>query len=274
MPVSQQLYDALLMQPLEMTVFKPVALELLQMVVDPDINFFHVNRIIKEDQALATQVLSLANAPSYIGRSRCETIEAAAIRLGTQQLANIAIAASHASAHASEHPLVHDIMQELWMHSHACALGCRSLAMKAGHQGFGDHAYLAGLLHDVGKLGLLKAMERVSRMRVDGCVLSKQLLSQVFGELHVEFGGHMMTELNLPLLYRDIVTRHHDAYNTDDDILINVVRLVNCNSRRFRLNHYPTQDQIDETSCEAGAFQLDEAAQSRLREVMTGAWLG
>lgn len=42
MRISQQLCDALISQPIELTVFKPVALDLLGLVAEPDIVFFNV----------------------------------------------------------------------------------------------------------------------------------------------------------------------------------------------------------------------------------------
>jgi putative nucleotidyltransferase with HDIG domain len=270
MDISPQLHNALTVHPIELTVFQPVALELLQLVAEPDINFFNVIRTIKEDQALSAHVLKMANSPSYMGRSRCETIENAAIRLGTQQIANIAIAASHASVHASDDPVVHDTMQDLWLHSHACALGCRSIALRTGHQSFADHAYLAGLLHDIGKLYLVKALEHISHDQATVITLDRNLLLTVFSEMHVEMGCRIMDHLNLPQIYCDVVALHHSPYSDTDDILLSLVRLVNVNSRKFQLSLYPTHYQNENVIPELGSFKMDEPSMSKLKEVMTG----
>lgn len=266
MQVSQQLRDALCAQPIELTVFKPVALDLLRLIAEPDIVFFNITKIIKEDQALSAHVLKMANSPSYMGRSRCETIENAAIRLGSQQIANIAIAASHASLHASENPLVHSVMQDLWLHSHACALGCRSIVLKTGHQRFADHAYLAGLLHDIGKLSLLKALERISSPDD----LNRELLRSVFSELHVTTGTRVMDHLNLPRIYRDIAAHHHFECRASDDFLLTVVRFVNHTSRTLELNQFPTQDLKAGGVSEGALIELDQASLEKLEETMSG----
>jgi putative nucleotidyltransferase with HDIG domain len=269
MQVSQQLYDALSSQPIELTVFKPVALDLLRLVAEPDIHFFNVIKKIKEDQSLSAHVLRMANSPSYMGRSRCETIENAAIRLGTQLIANIAIAASHASVHASDDPVVHDAMLDLWLHSHACALGCRSIALRTGHQSFADHAYLAGLLHDIGKLYLIKALEQISQEQPGDVILNRNLLHTVFSVMHVEMGTRIMDHLNIPQVYRDIAAHHHSEYCDTDDFLLSVVRLVNFNSRKFQLSMFPTQDRSEDINHDLGTFQMDEPSISKLKEVMT-----
>lgn len=269
MKISSQLIDALCSKPIELTVFKPVAMDLLRLVVEPEINFFTVINTIKEDQALAAHVLKMANSPSYIGITRCETIENAAIRLGSQQIANIAIAASLASVHESENRVVHDAMQDLWLHAHACALGCHSIAMQTGHQGLADHAYMAGLLHDIGKLYLIKALERISHDSSFGVMLERQLLQNVFTELHVEMGCRIMNDLGLTEIYGDVVALHHSEHRATDDILLSIVRLINVNSRKFQLSLFPTSYMEEDINPDIGTFRLDESAMMKLRDVMT-----
>ncbi|MDA8428146.1 MAG: HDOD domain-containing protein [Geobacteraceae bacterium] len=270
MSVHIRIRYALCTQPIELPVFNPVALDLLQMLAEPYTDIFDVVRTINEDQALAAQVLRMANSPSYMGRNKCETIKSAAIRLGARQITNLAMAASHASLHASENPVVNDIMQDLWLHSHACALGCKSVALNTGQQNLADQAYLAGLLHDIGKLYLLKALERIIHNRELEIVLEKELLRNIFAEMHVEFGCRLMDHWNLPGIYRAIVAHHHDKTFNPDDILLAIVRMVNFNSRNFHLNSYPTQNEAQETVPDASPLYVDEAAWTKMESVMTG----
>lgn len=271
MNTSDYIYSTLLNQPINLPVFNPVALELLQLLAQSDINYFEVIRTIKEDEALSAQVLKMSNSPSYVGRVRCETIENSAIRLGTQQIANLAIAASHASMHTSDNPLVEDIMQNLWLHSHACALGCRSIALKTGHQSFADHAYMAGLLHDIGKLYLLKAIEHISNIKELGIKLDLEMLQRVFSEWHVEFGGRVMDCWNIPDVYRNIVANHHAEQFDSDDFLLAIVRMVNFCSRRYDISHYPTISKTEDEPAEFGSLHIDDSHLSALEAIMTGA---
>jgi HD-like signal output (HDOD) protein len=261
---------ALCTQPIELPVFNPVALDLLHMLAEPHTDIFDVVRTINEDQALAAQVLRMANSPSYMGRNKCETIKSAAIRLGANQITNLAMAASHASFHVSENPVVNDVLQELWLHSHASALGCKSVAMHTGQQHIADQAYMAGLLHDIGKLYLLKALERIIRNRELPIELEKGLLQNIFTEMHVEFGCRLMDQWNLPHIYRDIVAHHHDEHFDSSNILLAIVRMVNFNSRNFNLSLYPTQIGIKETLPVTSSLYMDESAWTKIEAVMTG----
>jgi putative nucleotidyltransferase with HDIG domain len=264
------LYDLLSEQPIELPVFHSIALDLLHQLAEPDINYFNVIKTIKKDAALSMQVLKMSNSASYMGLVKCETIEKSAIRLGIQQVANLAIAASHGSLHSSDNLVVNEIMQYLWQHSHACALGCRSIASMTGHQSFADHAYMAGLLHDIGKLYLVKAVENISNDGQLGFVLDRDVLHGVFSEMHVEFGCRIMDHWNIPGIYRNIVANHHAEVLDPDDFLLAIVRLVNSSSRQFNVNLYPTEHSQDEIDATVATIQNIEINLPALKAVMTG----
>lgn len=270
MSINSYVRDALSEQPIELPVFNPVALDLLQLLAVPEINYFDVIRKIEEDEALSAQVLKMSNSPSYMGRIKCETIENSAIRLGTQQIANLAIAASHASLHSSGNLIVNDVMQNLWLHSHACALGCRSLALKTGHHTVADHAYMAGLLHDIGKLYLLKAMERICNDKGSGIKLEPGTLLDIFAELHVEFGCRVMEHWNIPDIYLNIVANHHKRLSNADDFLLAIVSMVNSYSREFNVSRYSTEFNRKNQPVDFRPLQINDSHLSTLEAVMTG----
>lgn len=268
--IDEKMLEELSAQPIDLPVFNPVALDLLHLLAESDINYFKVIKTIKEDEALSARVLKMSNSPSYMGRIRCETIENSAIRLGTQQIANLAIAASHSSLHTSGNPLVDGIMQDLWLHSHSSALGCRSIAVKTSHQGFADHAYMAGLLHDIGKLYLLKAVERICSSGRPGFVLRHDMLQTIFSELHVDYGCRIMDCWNIPVIYRDIVANHHAELTDTEDFLLAIVRLVNLSGRKYDVSRYPTNTDCCDGYPVASVLRINDAHLSDLEAVMTG----
>ena len=268
MNISLDLRISFCLEPIELPVFNPVALDLLQLLNDPSTEIDNVVRTINEDQSLAVQVLKMSNSPAYMGRSTCQTVRESALRLGTRQISNLAMAASQASLHTSINPVVNDVMQDLWLHSHACAVGCWSLALRTGHQALADQAYMAGLLHDIGKLYLLKALERISLEKNSGVVLERDMLLDVFTEMHVEAGCRLMDYWNIPDIYRAIVAEHHSENFDKNNILLAIVRLVNVNSRNFNLSLNPAMNRVEDVVPEVAALKLDESYLDKLQEVM------
>lgn len=253
--------------PIELPVFNPVALELLQLLEN---NGSHINTVvdaINKDQALSAIVLKMANSAAFSGLEPSETIKASAIRLGTKQICNLAMAASQAALHTSDFPVVNDIMRELWLHSHACAVGCWTVVMNTPHRHLADQAYLAGLLHDVGKLYILKAMERI-RQDGYGFELGRKLIVDVFIEMHVELGCRLMNHWNVPEIYRTIVADHHLEHVTGDNLLLDIVRLVDFNSRRLHLSLNPEVVSYDTPHPDYVTLQMSEPDWTILENAM------
>jgi len=268
MPLSLTIRRLLTTQPIDLPVFHPIAIRLQQLLETPDFTMDKVVELANEDQSLAGQILKMANSTVYIGRVRTETIKDAVIRLGAQQVSNLAMAASQSSLHVSEDRVLNGFMQSLWLHSHACAVGCRWLARNAGYPQYADQAYMAGLLHDVGKLYLLKALERLNRMGVAQAALEEDLLLEIFAELHVEQGCRLMEHWNMPKVYYNVVANHHDDNFDTSDTVLTVVRLVNtaCKQKGIGLLHDPTIDL--ETETETAMLQLTQDEIDDLLEVL------
>jgi len=256
------------LQPIELPVFNPIALELLQMLADDNSDIVEVIKIINKDLALAIQILRMANSSAYAGRSKTETIKDSVNRLGTRQIISLAMAASQASLHSSVIPMVNEVMKSLWLHSHACAVGCRSLAIHTGHGALAEHAYLAGLLHDIGKLYLLKAMEKIKLEDTIKFELDRETLLDVFSDMHIEQGYRIMDYWGIPSVYGEIVANHHAEYFDLDDTLIAIVRLVNFNSMTYDLNLFPHYVQPQDVSAESCALNVSESTLARLEADM------
>uniref|UniRef100_C6E299 Putative signal transduction protein n=1 Tax=Geobacter sp. (strain M21) TaxID=443144 RepID=C6E299_GEOSM len=255
MPLPLNIKRLLANQPVDLPVFHPVALRLQHLLATPDFSMAQVVTLANEDQSLAGQILKMANSPLYIGRFRTETIKDAVIRLGAQQVCNLAMAASQAGLHVSEDRVINTFMQPLWLHSHACAMGSRWLARSAGYPQHADQAYMAGLLHDIGKLYLMKALERLNKAGMAPAPLEGYLL-EMFDELHVEQGCRLMEHWNMPKVYYNVVANHHDQNFDTTDIVLTAVRLVNkaCKLKGIGLISDPTLDL--ETEPEASLLQL------------------
>lgn len=250
-------------QPIELPIFHPVALKLQRMLSDLDFTVDEVALVANEDTALASQMLKMANSPMYMGRTKVATIKEVVIRLGAQQVINIAIAASQASAHVSSHPVLNRYMKALWQHSHGCAIGSRWLTRNCGLRGAVDESYLAALLHDVGKLYLLKAIERLVAAGVIKSLFDDELIMEIFEAMHVEQGVRLVRHWNFPVMYIDAIGSHHAEEWDSVNKMLAIVRFVNkaCHRAGLGLKHLPTLELIETEEAQVldiGEFQIAE----------------
>lgn len=266
--LPESITDLLISQPIELPIFHPVALKLQRMLSDKDFVVDEVSKVANEDQALASQMLKMANSPMYMGRTKVATIKEATMRLGAQQVVNIAIAASQASSHASEDPALNFYMDELWMHSHGSALGARWLAHNCGLRGIADEIYLAALLHDVGKLYLLKSIEQLVKTGAIPKMLNDNQIMEIFDTMHVEQGYRLMQHWNFPPMYCEVIKDHHLEELDPVNKMLAIVKFVNlaCHKTGLGLKKKPDLDL--QSTPEAELLQIDEAQIAELESLL------
>lgn len=107
---------------------------------------------IEQDAVLAARMLRLANSPFYGACGRVSSVGDAVRLLGLRTVASVVVAVSMHSLLARWHEGDSHLFQAYWQHAVATATAARELASAAGVDP--DEAFLAGLLHDLGRLVL------------------------------------------------------------------------------------------------------------------------
>jgi HD-like signal output (HDOD) protein len=211
----------------DLPVFHSVAVRLQQALARRDFTIDEVLELISEDQSLAGKVLKVANSSYYAGLSKVATIKEAIVRLGAQEIANVAMMASQFESYQSSNEILNSNMQGLWSHAFSCAVGAKWLARKAGYPDISSQAFMGGLLHDIGKLALLKVMDDITRSGESRIALTKPLIDEILTSMHEEVGYNLMRSWCLPETYAIISIQHHKAEFDSGNILLVVVRLAN-----------------------------------------------
>ena len=209
-------------------VFNRVALELQQALQDDDTSIDQIEALILEDQTLAGQILRLSNTALYKGLSEITTIRRAVVRLGAQQVANIAMAVAQKNSYRGRDGGLQPLLTELWENAMVSAVGCRWLAQHAGHYGQVEVAFLAGLLHDIGKLVIVAALDQLGLYRRLSAAEVDALLA---GPLHADCGYRLLRQWNLPDVYCRACRDHHGP--AQDDLLLGIVRLADRAQQKF-----------------------------------------
>jgi len=113
---------------------------------------------ISADQALTAKVIRISNSPIYGQRRKISSISEAIQVLGFNQIKSIIVTAMtfqmFSSCSLTNNALV------LWHHSLSTAIAARLIVQKTGIIDK-EEAYLAGLLHDIGKMALLKTVPKL-----------------------------------------------------------------------------------------------------------------
>lgn len=141
-----------------------VASKCLELLRHDEVDLREVARLIERDPVLATRLLRQATSAAMGGEGHI-TIHQATTRLGSKNVRTIILDASAAQLFRSRDQRIAAAARQLWEHSLAVALLSRDLAAILGGGLDAEAAYLAGLVHDVGKpiaAAILLEAERAS----------------------------------------------------------------------------------------------------------------
>lgn len=170
-----------------------------------------IARIITEDQGLTVRLLKLANSPMFGYYSRVDSITKAVTIIGTQQLRDLALAASVMG-------IFRGIPEELlnmtsfWRHSIACGMIARGLATYRREINV-ERFFVAGMLHDVGQLVLCTSIPEVVREMLEAS-RDRQSLHYVtererLGFDHAAVGSALLRKWKIPPVIGEPVACHH-----------------------------------------------------------------
>jgi putative nucleotidyltransferase with HDIG domain len=130
-----------------------IAVQCMRLLEDPNQTFKMVGDLVGKDPLLASRVLRLANSAAFPGKSPATSLDQAIPRMGTEGLKLALVHYSMYQAFSSRDARIQSAFRGIWEHSLAVALIAKEIAGQVDSKGSIDTgvAYLAGLLHDVGK---------------------------------------------------------------------------------------------------------------------------
>lgn len=124
---------------------------ILRLCFQPDTSAADLEAPVQADSAITASVFRLANSVSIAGIHRVTNIRNAIARLGVKATANLALAQSVFNMFEKEGDSAGLARTGYWVHSLGTACCARALASR-WKEVDPDEAFLAGLLHDIGKL--------------------------------------------------------------------------------------------------------------------------
>jgi len=174
--------------------------------------------ILNEDTALSARLLRLANSAMFNFPSKIDSVSQAISIIGTQQLRALVLASSVMKVFKD---IPEDLinMEMFWRHSIACAVSARIIASLRRAANV-EYFFLAGLLHDIGRLILFKEVPIEMGQAMRQAKETQQLLfkeeHEIFGFNHAKIGGMLLKEWKLPAQLIDSTAFHHNPRRSTD----------------------------------------------------------
>lgn len=188
-----------------------ILLELVGHCQTDEMRMAEVAALVAKDAALTARILGAANASSYHRAAQPVSLERALIALGSAMVRTLLISESVSQIFDNFSQSNSVDLRGFWKHSMAAAAAARMIAVKIGYP-HAEEAYLAGLLHDVGRLALLAAFPEdyapqfLARDDEALCAAEQRAL----GLTHAEAGTWLIERWDLDSFLADSVRYHHE----------------------------------------------------------------
>lgn len=252
-----------------------VATRLLQVTVNSNTQAQEVVQLIESDPSLASKIISLASSAKSGLRRQTMSVSRAVVLLGFDAVRNAVLSIKVLDVlpqtPADDNKASQIDWPGLWKHSLAVACAAKIIIPYIDRKANCEEAFVCGLLHDIGKLGLAaslpKSFGRVVQLSDASLCDISEMESEIFGLDHTIAGKRLGEKWRLPESIVEAIWLHHQGpEGLPEDIshpaFVQAVHLADLLARQHRLgysgNHDISQDPArlaEQLHCPADAIE-------------------
>ncbi len=247
----------------ELRPFPAVASQILSICDDPDVRPRDLTEVIQCDPAVALRLLRVANSSVYGFAGEIRSIDHAIVVLGFRTVRDLAVAAAAADMFADSDQ-ADAARTKLWLHSLACGSVARALAGELAVAP--GEAFLAGIVHDVGKLVFFDVLpqeyQEITREADSTTIFNAE--EAAFGVSHPLLGQRCAEQWGLPAEIHAAIAHHHAPESTGQAAdLVSLVCVADALAHGWQLGDDNGSEQeidaaMERTGLSFTAAQLDD----------------
>jgi HD-like signal output (HDOD) protein len=187
--------------------------KIVQKLRDPEVGLDEIGQIIGQDLAMTAKILKLVNSSFFGLRRRVSNPTEAVSFIGLDTMKSLVLCI-HAFSQFDHATLGNFSIEQMWTHSQETGSLAKQIARleQADTQTI-DEAFVAGLLHDTGKLILAanfpEQYGQISEARRLGRMPLQAAETEAFGADHAIVGGYLLGLWGLPVPVVEAITFHH-----------------------------------------------------------------
>lgn len=239
-----------------------ILLQVIEINEEDDFDIKKLVKVIAQDPSISAKALRLVNSAYFNLQGKFASLERAVLYLGPETIKNIAITASIHQVFNGVKRNNSFSIDRFWWNSFSCAIFSKRIAQQIKYSNI-EEAYVAGLLHNLGKLLLWtnfpKEYETVLSLledQTDECEAERQQI----GITHCEAGSWLIKHWELNSFMADAVLYHHEPL----DRVKNGFPLVKITSLAHKLSKITNEDQTSIFSIGQELLGLDNQQMSAI----------
>ncbi len=214
--------------------------KVLEVCNSPNTSANDLNRVISLDPVLTGRVLKLINSAYYSLPNRIASLTMAIVMLGLNTVKNLALSTAVLDLFGGKGPTQVLPTDDFWMHSICTGVTAKLLAgLKNVSRVELEEYFVAGLLHDIGKLPLSyrfpQEYAETLKMAQKEQLSLDQVEDRVFGMDHCMVGNMIAKKWQLGKTMSESILFHHSPDNGDEENrqLVSIVALANISANSY-----------------------------------------
>jgi len=207
--IIKELLDELEYDRIILPSLPDVALKVRDVIDSEDATTSKIARVISTDAALTARLIQVANSPLVRGSKEISSIEGAVTRMGITMTRNIVNGLIVKQMFQPTTEVSDKKFRAFWRHSSQVAAICHSLAGFVNLKP--DEALLAGLVHDIGTLPVIKYAEDVPEL-----LENELVLDNIIASIHTHFGAAMLKQWDFPASLVAVAAEHEYQQRSHD----------------------------------------------------------
>jgi HD-like signal output (HDOD) protein len=212
----------------ELTSFPDIYFKLKEEAESPKASVRTLTDLVSRDMGLTAKLLKLANSPLYGLPESVESIERAIAIIGIQELSTLALGITAINYFHGIPPELVD-MRRFWRHSISTGLIAKIIANAIGEMK-NERFFIAGLLHDCGRLILFKKLPYASTEALlyarENFVPIVEAERTVFEFTHTDLSTELLANWQFPKHIAELINFHHNPQDGPDPRLNAVVHVA------------------------------------------------
>lgn len=186
----------------------PTVDRVVKLIEMPDVDLDELAAAVNGDPVLATRIIGLANSSYFRGASEVPNVREALMRMGIREARTLVVVVALRST-LLRSPGLGDAAQELWKHSLLTASAVQEITHELPP--WETTGFLAGLLHDLGKLVVLAFVAELPAWQDDGAEPNAETVALLHEATHASLGAMVLASWGFPDALCDAVLAHHDS---------------------------------------------------------------
>ncbi len=253
-----------------------IYIRVTQVLEDPNHNAKQLGEIIGHDPALTARILRIVNSAYYALANKVEVVSRAVSIIGEDDLRNLVLATSAVDTFKRIPNQLVDI-DLFWRHSVHTGIISRLLSKHCNIL-HGERLFVAGMLHDIGKLVLYyKEPELSQQVLLQAAETDGQLHSaekEIIGFTHGDVGAALIEAWKLSDTLKEVVAYHHTPLKAKKHpIETSIVHIANCVVEAINPEHEPDEHLLDDfPAFEPETLKITGIDLRILPDVMDQAW--